>query len=375
MNMQREEHTVDWGALIRPDLDGMTPYRAGLRASQVRERTGRDRVLKLSSNEYPAGPTQRAIEAMAAMLPNLNRYPDGGCGILRERLARHWGVDERFINVSNGSNELLRLIAQVVLRPGDEVVYAWPSFVVYPQVTRLFGAVAVPVPLTPGLRHDLPAMLAAITPATRLVFLCNPNNPTGTIYDRCEFEAFLAAVPPHVLVVVDEAYFEFVDDPEYPDALEYFDGTRPLVVCRTFSKIYSLAGQRVGYGFMSEELRAAIDKVREPFNVNTVGQAGAIASLDDQPELVRRKHENREQKTYLYSCFDRLGIGYVPSHANFVWILTERPVEVFEELLGEGVIARDFGAAPALRLTVGTPDDTRRVVAAFENIVERLGSI
>lgn len=366
---------MDWGALIRPDLDGLTPYRPGLRASQVRERTGLDRVLKLSSNEYPLGPTPRAIEAMAAMLPDLNRYPDGGCGLLRERLARHWGVDERFITVSNGSNELLRLLAQAVLRPGDEVVYAWPSFVVYPSVTRMFGAVTVPVALTPDLRHDLPAMLAAITPATRLVFLCNPNNPTGTIYDRGEFTAFMESVPDHVLVVVDEAYLEFVDDPSYPDALRFFDGQRPLVVCRTFSKIYSLAGQRVGYGFMPEPLRAAIDKLREPFNVNTVAQAGAIASLDDQPEVVRRKHENREQKTYLYSCFDRLGIGYVPSHANFVWITTERSVEVFEELLGEGIIARDFGTSPALRLTVGTPDDTLRVIVAFERIVERLGSI
>ena len=366
---------MDWGALIRPELDGMSPYRPGLRASQVQERTGRSEVLKLSSNEYPLGPVPAAIAAMTAALPELNRYPEGDCGPLRERLSRHWGVDERFICVSNGSNELLRLIGQVVLRPGDEVVYAWPSFVVYPSVAQLFGAVCVPVPLTPDLRHDLPAMLAAITPATRLLFLCNPNNPTGTIYDRGEFTAFMAAVPDHVLVVVDEAYFEFADDPSYPDALDAFDGQRPLAVLRTFSKIYSLAGQRVGYGFMPVPLRDAIDKVREPFNVNSVGQAGALASLDDQVEVVRRKHENREQKTYLYSCFDRLGIGYVPSQANFVWIKTKRPVEVFEELLGEGVIARDFGTAPALRLGVGTPSDTRHTIAAFENIVGRLGSI
>lgn len=366
---------MDWGALIRPELDGMTPYRPGLRASQVRERTGRDEVLKLSSNEYPLGPVPSAVAAMTAALPDLNRYPTGDCGPLRERLSAHWGVDERFICVSNGSNELLRLIGQVVLRPGDEVVYAWPSFVVYASVSRMFGAVGVGVPLTSDLRHDLPAMRAAVTDATRIVFLCNPNNPTGTIYDRAEFRIFLSEIPPNVLVVVDEAYFEFVEDPYYPDALDFFDGVLPIVVLRTFSKMYSLAGQRVGYGFMPEELRAAIDKVREPFNVNAVGQAGALASLDDQVEVVRRKHENREQKTYLYSCFDRLGVGYVPSHANFVWILTKRPVEVFRELLGEGVIARDFDGVPALRLGVGTPADTRRTIAAFESIVGRLGSI
>ena len=353
----------------------MTAYAPGLRAEQVRERSGRDEILKLSSNEYPLGPTPRALEAMAAVLAGLNRYPDESCEALREGLARHWGVDADLICVTNGSNELLRLIGQAVLRPGDEVVYAWPSFIVYPAVARMFGAKAVQVPLTADLRHDLPAMLAAITPATRLVFLCNPNNPTGTIYQRDEFRRFMAAVPPDVLVVVDEAYFEFADDPYYPDGLDFFDGNLPIAVLRTFSKIYSLAGQRVGYGFLPRPLRAAIDKIREPFNVNSVGQAGALASLDDQVEVLRRKHENREQKTYLYSCFDRLGVGYVPSQANFVWIKTEKPVEVFEALLGEGIIARDFGNAPALRLTMGTPEDSRLIEAAFERIVERLGGI
>jgi histidinol-phosphate aminotransferase len=366
---------VDWRATIRPELDGMQPYAPGLRASEVRDRCGREYVLKLSSNEYPCGPVPRAVEAMADVLPHLNRYPDGGSAALTERLASHWGVDGRFVSVTNGSNELLRLIAQVVVRPGDEVVYAWPSFVVYPLVTRMFGATAVAVPLTSDERHDLPAMAAACGAHTRLLFLCNPNNPTGTIYRRDEFDAFLAAVPPHVVIVVDEAYFEFVDDPDYPDGLDYFDGERPIVVARTFSKIYSLAGLRVGYGFMPEPLKEAVDAVREPFNVNSVGQVAAYFSLDDQPEVLRRKHENLEQRAALYACFDRLGVAYVPSQANFVWVKTARPAEVFEELLREGVIARGFGETPAIRLGVGTPDDTRLTVAAFEAVKERLGSI
>lgn len=367
---------MDWSAFIRPELDGMQPYAPGLRASEVRGRSGRDHVLKLSSNESPYGPFPRALEAMAAVLPHLNRYSDGGSRALVERLSAHWGVDSAYITVTNGSNELLRLIGQAVLRPGDEVVYAWPSFVVYPLVTRMFGATAVPVPLTADARHDLPAMAAAITPRTRIVFLCNPNNPTGTIYTKAEFDAFLSQVPDDVLVVLDEAYFEFVDDDvDYPDGLGYFDGTRPIVVARTFSKIYSLAGARVGYGFLPSPLKTAVDAIREPFNVNTIAQIGACYSLDDQPEVLRRKHENREQKTYLYSCFDRLGIGYVPSQTNFVWFSTERPVEVFEELLREGVIARGFGPVNALRLGVGTPDDTRSTIAAFEAVKERLGSI
>jgi histidinol-phosphate aminotransferase len=366
---------MDWDAFIRPELQGMTPYAPGLRPEQVRERSGRDDVLKLSSNEYPLGPVPAAVEAMTAALSELNRYPDGACTELRKRLGMHWHVEQEVISVSNGSNELLRLLGQALLRPGDEVVHAWPSFVVYPTVARMYGAKPVAVPLTSDLRHDLPAMLAAITPATRMVVLCNPNNPTGTIYTRSEFQSFLAAVPAHVLVVIDEAYFEFADDACYPDGLAYFDCERPLAVLRTFSKIYSLAGQRVGYGFLPEPLRAAIDKVREPFNVNSVGQAGAIASLAVQQEIVRRKHENREQKTYLYSCFDRLGIGYVPSQANFVWMKTERPVEVFEALLQEGIIVRDFGNTPALRMSMGTPDDMRAVESALERIVKRLGSI
>jgi histidinol-phosphate aminotransferase len=365
---------VDWRATIRPELDGIQPYAPGLRASEVRERCGRERILKLSSNEYPCGPVPAAIEAMAAVLPDLNRYPDGASRELAARLASHWGGDARHICVTSGSNELLRLIAQVVLRSGDEVVYAWPSFVVYPLVARMFGATPIAVPLTPDARHDLPAMLAAITSDTRLLFLCNPNNPTGTIYRRDEFEAFMAAVPEHVLIVLDEAYFEFVDDDDYPDGLAYFDGVKPIVVARTFSKIYGLAGARVGYGFLPEPLKAAVDAAREPFNVNTVGQVGALYSLDDQAEVRRRKYENREQKIYLYSCFDRLGIAYVPSQANFVWVRTERPVEVFEELLREGVIARGFGETPAIRLSVGTPDDTRCTIAAFEAVAERLGS-
>jgi len=366
---------MDWSALIRPELEPMRPYAPGLRGSEVRERAGVERVLKLSSNEHPAGPFPGALEAIAAVAPHLNRYPDGACRALKRRLTDHWGVRNGSVVVTNGSNELLRLIAQAVIRPGDEIVHAWPSFVVYPMVAQMFGGVSVPVPLTSDQRHDLPGILAAITHRTRSVYLCNPNNPTGTIYTRDEFDDFLSKVPDHVLIVLDEAYFEFVKSPEFPDGLGYFDGTRPIVVTRTFSKIYSLAGLRVGYGFLPTPLAEAVDKLREPFNVNTVGQVAAAYSLDDQPEVLRRREENQEQKTYLYSCFDRLGVRYVESHTNFVYFMTEKPVEVFEALLAHGVIARDFGNAPALRLGVGTSDDTAVTIAAFEAIQEQLGSI
>jgi histidinol-phosphate aminotransferase len=366
---------MDWEAAIRAELEPMVPYAPGLRASEVRERSGRETILKLSSNEHPCGPFPAAIEAMEAVLPHLNRYPDGSARALRKALCHHLDIADENLVVGNGSNEIIRLIAQAVLRPGDEVVFAWPSFVVYPMVTQMFGATAVKVPLDSDETHDLPAMLEAITGRTRIVFLCNPNNPTGTIYDREEFERFMAEVPEHVIVVADEAYFEFVTDGAYPDALEWFDGQHPLVVLRTFSKIYSLAGLRIGYGALPAALARAVDKIREPFNVNMVAQVAAYYSLGDEAEVERRKRENQEQKTYLYSAFDRLGIAYVPSETNFVYTRTQRPVEVFEALLGEGVIVRDFGTAPALRVGVGTPEDTLATIAAFEAVTTRLGGV
>ncbi len=366
---------MDWDGMIREELGTLVPYAPGLREEQVRERSGRDDICKLSSNESPFGPFPAAIAAMERELVGLNRYPEGASIALRERLAAIHNVPVSQILVGSGSNELLRLVAQTVLRPGDEVVYAWPSFVVYPMATTMFGGVHVRVPLDESETHDLDAMLAAITDRTRIVFLCNPNNPTGTYYSTDAFDRFLERLPEHVLLVLDEAYFEFVTAEDYPNGMDYFDGSRPIVVLRTFSKIYSLAGIRVGYGFAPEPLVHAVDCIREPFNVNSVAQAGALASLDDGVEVIRRRAENQEQKTYLYSGFDRLGISWVPSETNFVWIKTERPVEVFEALLEQGVIVRGFGATPALRVGIGTAEDSRRTIEAFAAAVARLGRI
>lgn len=366
---------MDWDALLRDELAPMVPYAPGLRPSEVREQCGCEHIHKLSSNENPYGPFPIAIEAMEAVLPYLNSYCDGSSRELRRGIAEHLGVPAENIAVGNGSNELLRIIAQCVLEPGDECVFAWPSFIVYPMATQLMGATAVRVPLGEGEVHDLDAMLAAITEKTKLVFLCNPNNPTGTIYDRETFARFMERVPDHVLVIADEAYFEYVTSPDFPNGLEWFDGKRPFGVLRTFSKIYSLAGLRVGYGVLPVELVEAISKVREPFNVNMVGQIAAYYSLADEAEVERRRRENQEQKAYLYSQFDRLGIRWVPSETNFVYVLTEKPVELFKALLARGVIVRDFGTAPALRVGIGTEEDTRATVAAFEAAVAELGSL
>jgi histidinol-phosphate aminotransferase len=341
----------------------------------VRERIGGRTVHKLSSNENPYGPVPEALAGMRAVLDRLNIYPDGSARALKRRLCERLVVDSANLVVGNGSNEILRVIAQAVLRPGDECVFSWPSFVVYPMVTQLMGATAVRVPLNDRQAHDLEAMLAAVTPATRLVFLCNPNNPTGTIYDREAFARFMAAVPDHVLVIADEAYFEYATVKEYPDGLEWFDGERPFGVLRTFSKVYALAGLRVGYGVFPEPLVDAINKVREPFNVNTVAQVAAYYSLEADTEIERRVSECAAQRERLYVAFKRLGIDFVESHANFVYIMTSRSRELFEALLARGVIVRDFGTAPALRIGIGTPEDTDATIAAFQEAIEELGGL
>ena len=353
----------------------MRPYAPGLRASEVRERSGRVDIRKLSSNENPYGPVPAAVAGMQAVLGKLNVYPDGSARALKRKLCERLGVCEENLVIGNGSNELLRLIAQAVLGPGDECVFAWPSFVVYPMVCQMMGATEVKVPLGEGDVHDLMAMADAITKRTKLVFLCNPNNPTGTIYSRAEFEAFLDRVPEHVLVIVDEAYFEYVTAPEYPDGLNYFGEVSGLGVLRTFSKIYSLAGARIGYGILPEPLVVALNKIREPFNVNTMAQVGAYYSLEDDAEIARRRAECGEERARLYECFERLGVSYVPSQTNFVYIHTSKPIEVFQALLSEGVIVRDFGTATALRVGLGSPEDTNATISAFETVVGKLGSL
>jgi histidinol-phosphate aminotransferase len=366
---------MTWDEMIREELGPMVPYAPGLRASEVRDRTGRSSVLKLSSNEHPTGPVASAIAAVRMAAPHLNRYPDGSADALERRLSERLGVARGNLVIGNGSNEILRLIAQAVLRPGDEVVHAWPSFIVYPMVTQMFGAVSVKVPLTSGEGHDLDAIVAAVGKKTRLVFLCNPNNPTGTVYSRDEFERFFALVPDGVLVVVDEAYFEYVTDASYPDALDFFDGERALVVARTFSKIHSLAGLRVGYAVMPDALALAVDKIREPFNVNMLAQAAAYHSLGEEAEIARRARENAEVRTRVTEVLLELGADVIPSEANFVYVRTDKPREVFEGLLDEGVIVRDFGTAPALRIGLPEAADTDRLSAALRSVAEHLGGM
>jgi len=356
------------GPTWRSELEEIQPYQPGKRASEFKEELDLPRIVKLSSNEAPFGPTERAKAAMCRAISRTNRYPDGSCRRLREGIAGFLGVDQDVVAVGSGSNELIRLLAQVILSAGDEAVMAKPSFVVYPLVTKLFGATAVEVPTTPDWRLDLSAMGKAITKKTKIVFLANPNNPTGTIYTKDEFGALMAKVPKRVLVVVDEAYFEFVDSPDFPNGLDYFEDGGNVAVLRTFSKIYGLAGLRVGYGVMPPGLIGAIDRVREPFNVNSMAQIAAYASLRDREEIARRRRFTIEARTAVCDVLDELELEYAKPQGNFIFVKVDDGRKAFEQLLGQGVIVRAFGDAPFVRITLGDAAENARLIDALRAV-------
>lgn len=358
--------------LIRRGLGDIKPYEPGRPIELVEKELGITEAIKLASNESPYGPFPQVIEAMEESLRNVNRYPDSGSTFLKEKIADKLGVPASMVVIGQGSNELLRLLANVLLNPGDEVVMATPSFIVYPTVVKMMHAKCLEV-LLKDHRHDLDAMADAITGKTKIVFICNPNNPTATIVTKDEVNRFMGRIPENVVVVFDEAYFELVEDENYPNGMDYMNGKSPVVVLRTFSKVHGLAGLRIGYGIAPEFLVKAIDKVREPFNVTSVAQAGAIQSLNCTAEIEERSRLNSEGLSYLCKEFDKLGIKYIPSHANFVLVdigMNDR--EASNMLMKKGVIVRSgdiFGYPNWLRVTVGTPAENTRFVEELRIIL------
>ncbi len=347
---------------LRPALRGLVPYEPGRPVEEVQRQLGLERVVKLASNEGPFGPFPAALEAIERAVREANRYPDGGAYALRRALAERHDVSCDEITVCAGADSVIGYATLALLDPGDEIVTGWPSFPAYVLDATKLGAVPVTVPLREQ-RFDLDALLEAITPRTKIVFVATPNNPTGTMTTRAELDRYFARVPDHVLTVLDQAYFEYVDDPDYPDAIEeYAKAGRRVLVLRTFSKIYGLAGLRVGYGVGSAALVEAIGKVRRPFDVTGAGQAAALASLDDVAELGRRRAVNQEAMTVLGDLLTQHGWQAAgPAVANFAFVeLGEDAVAVNEALLRQGVIVRpmgSFGAPQALRITAGTPEE------------------
>ena len=360
-------------SFFRPAVRDLVPYEPGKPVEEVQRELGLDRVVKLASNEGPFGPFPAALEAIARSAPELNRYPDGGAYRLRTALAELHGLRFEEVAVGAGSDGLVDGLSQIALDPGDEIVCGWPSFPSYGNDARKLGAVPKTVPLRED-RYDLEAMLGAITPRTKLVYICHPNNPTGTMNTRAELDAYFESVPDHVLTVLDQAYFEYIDDPDYADGIaEYLTEARRVVVLRTFSKIFGLAGLRVGYALAPPAVVTALGKVRREFDITTPAQEAALASLGDAQEVGRRRLENAEQRTEVERILREHGLQPAgPAVANFLYCdLGDDSRPLFEQLLREGVIVRPthgFGGPTAIRVTVGTAEENAFLAEALDRV-------
>lgn len=331
-------------------------------------------VVDMSSNENPLGPSPRAVAALREALGTVNRYPDASGTALKTALADKWGLSPANVALSNGADELLLLLCMSLTDPGDEVVMALGSFVIYLLRATEVGAKAVRIPLK-DYTHDLEAMAEAITDRTRLVFVCNPNNPTGTMVDARTFEAFLKRVPERVAVVLDEAYYRYVASADYPRGVEYLRaGRQNLILLRSFSKTYGLAGLRVGYMLASEEVVDYIERVRSPFNVNRLAQVAALAALGDDEHVRRSVEANEAAKDFFYRELTALGLGYIPTHTNFIALDVGRPgTEVSGLLLERGFITTaldSWGVPNHVRFSFGTPEENEAFVAALREIVK-----
>ena len=362
---------------FRAGIRALVPYEPGMPIEEVQRELGLERVVKLASNEGPFPPFPAALEALAQTAQELNRYPDGGGYNLRRALAERHDVRFEEVAFGAGADGIVDCLSQAALEPGDSIVCGWPSFPSYVIDAVKVGAEPRRVPLRDD-RYDLPALLEAVDERTKIVYVCHPNNPTGTTNGRAELDAFFDRIPPHVLTVVDQAYFEYVDDPDYPDAIdEYFKAGHRVLVLRTFSKIYGLAGLRVGYGIGPPDVVEAIAKVRRAFDVGSAAQAAALASLGDAGELERRRRLNAEGRRQLERTLREHGLEPAgPAVANFLYVDTGADARLlFDDLLHQGVIVRPlagFGAPTAVRITVGTPDENAFLAAALARLRDRV---
>ena len=364
-------HT-QWESLANEHILGIAPYEPGKPVEELERELGIHDAIKLASNENPLAPSDRVQQAITAALTNLNRYPDGSGYYLRQALAKKHDVSGDQVVLGNGSNELIELLVRTFLRPGDEAVVPHPSFVVYPMIVQAAGGIRVMVMLKDH-RLDLEAMARAITPMTKIVFIANPNNPTATIVTADEVAHFMSRVPERTIVVFDEAYIEFAHGPDFPETLAYVKQGRKVVVLRTFSKAASLAGLRVGYGVADADAIALMNRIRQPFNVNSLAQVAALAALEDESHTLECVRMIKAGRHYLYDEFNALGVKYVPSRANFILVDVGRSAsDIYQRLLKEGVIVRPmtpFGMESALRVTVGTPQENRRLVKALRTVL------
>jgi histidinol-phosphate aminotransferase len=353
----------------------IAPYRAGKPISEVAREYGLDeaRIVKLASNENPLGMPESARLAMIAAAADLGRYPDANGFDLKAALSNRFGVPVEWITLGNGSNDILELVSQAFLKPGSSAVYSQHSFAVYELATQARGARSIVVPAK-QFGHDLAAMRAAIAPDTRVMFVANPNNPTGTFLPAAELERFLASVPPEVVVVLDEAYNEYLEPQDRYDALSWVARHPNLVVSRSFSKAYGLAGLRIGYGVAQPAITDLLNRVRQPFNVNSIAQAAAVAALADREFLERSRALNTQGRHELSLAFEAMGLRYLPSYGNFVLVEVGDAAAVNEALLRAGVIVRpvgNYGLPTWLRISVGLPEENAVFLSALRAALGR----
>jgi histidinol-phosphate aminotransferase len=356
---------------VHPIIASLKPYSPGKPLSELERELGIGEAIKLASNENPWGPSPKALQVLEQASASLHRYPDGGAYALRQALATKWQVPQDQILVGNGSDEIISLLIKTFLAPGDEAVMADLTFVMY-RLSVLGGhGVPIEVPLK-NWTHDLSAMVDAVTDRTRLFFICNPNNPTGTMLSGKEIDTVLAKIPEHVVVVIDEAYYEYVRDTAYPDSLRYVREERPIVVLRTFSKIYGLAGLRVGYGITTPEIAGYVNRVRPPFNVNSLAQEAAQAALLDEEHVAKSRAMNEAEMTFLEEGLSKMGFKTIPTQANFIYFdVGMDGAAMYDALLREGVIIRHIRGS-MVRVTIGQPTENRRFLDALEHVLPTL---
>jgi len=366
--------TTQWESLANEHILGIAPYEPGKPIEELERELGISDAIKLASNENPLAPSDRVQKALLSALTTLNRYPDGSGFYLRQALAKKHGVTAEQVSLGNGSNELIELLVRTFLKPGDEAIVPHPSFVVYPMIVQAAGGIRVMVMLK-DYRLDLEAMARATNTLTKLVFIANPNNPTATIVTADEVEHFMGRIPERTIVVFDEAYIEFALGPDFPDALNYIRQGRKVIVLRTFSKANSLAGLRVGYGIADADATALMNRIRQPFNVNSLAQVAALAALEDEAHVLECVRMIEAGRHYLYDEFKALGLKYVPSRANFILVDVGRSAaDIYQKLLHQGVIVRpltSFGMDSTLRITVGTPEENRRLVKVLRAVLSK----
>lgn len=364
----------DFLSVAAPGVQGLSPYLPGKPVEELERELGISDIVKLASNENPLGPSEAVLQAVQNALGELTRYPDANGFALKAALCERFGLQANQITLGNGSNDVLDLVGRAFLQPGDEVIYSEYAFLVYAIVTQAMGAKAV-VTAARDWGHDLDAMAAAVTERTRIIFLANPNNPTGTWFTESELSGFMAKVPERVIVVLDEAYTEYVDQAGFPDGLTLLSRYPNLVVTRTFSKAYGLAALRVGFAAANPQITDLLNRVRQPFNVNTAALAAAAAALNDEAYLTRSVELNRDGMAQLEQGFRELGLEWIPSAGNFIAVdMKADAMAIYQALLHEGVIVRpvvNYGMPQHLRISIGLPHENARCLSALKKVLGR----